>query len=194
MILYCITGYFEVLTSDLKEPSWQRLHREANDDHVKRLMAVFEKHPHGYYQPIIVNIPNVDSVAQLKDDELDHYNLEVIGGNHSRIAYQRLLDRSIHISIFKKRVVKIYCGLTNEQARLVGLETNSVHQVNLKDGYNDIIFGMRAMLYSEAGMSNKKSIDEEPTPSDPSLIQRWKSKLVTATGSESVSCNTNKYV
>lgn len=119
----------------LVEPSFADLRREADDKYIERLVKQFLSQPCAYYHLMVVNVPGL-SIQNFNPNEMDKYRLEVIGGNHSRLAYQNIMKQKTLDSekkrLYQNKLVKVYCGLSHEEAMRIGAESNKVHSVYLK--------------------------------------------------------------
>lgn len=172
------------------EPEWTRLHRSSSEKQVQQLVKEFAEHPSSYFHLLVVNIPNLNSKQFFDDKKLNgEYSLETIGGNHSRLALQELCKGDQHEQ-FRRRLVKTYFNLTPEEARLVGRESNRVHQLALKEDFLTEVEEFRAMLFVTAGTVCKKAMEEDEPPTDTNIIQRWKLALQSLTASRDVSIDT----
>ena len=74
-----------------------------------------EKEPEGNYGMTYVLVKNCTK-ANFKQDKLEEYEYEVIGGLHNMTAAKALHKKYPENPHFKGRYARVYCGLTTEEA------------------------------------------------------------------------------
>ncbi|GBG72083.1 hypothetical protein CBR_g11017 [Chara braunii] len=108
--------------------------RELDEDHVQSIMDSMLKHPTGDHLPF-VGLMDPGQASRKEEVDLatlrnDHYDIFVLGGNHSREARERLSCMNPDNDDYKCNVCYVYVGLTVDEARQVA------HMHNLVAGYH----------------------------------------------------------
>ena len=110
--------------------------RNHDEQFVKALKEEMKKNPSRLVSPI-VGIPVLSSQQEFDQKHPNYYKYETIGGNHSRIALQELLDEYPCDQRYKSRQVAVYSGLTNDQALKLAARHNQAtsftHVVTTQD-------------------------------------------------------------
>ena len=120
--------------SNLIEPSPRRLVRSVDSEHVQFLTEEFKTNSTSFV--ILAGfVENDCDVLSLREPDCGT-EVEVIGGNHSRIALQYLLA-SGYLTEETVRV-KLYSGLTDDEALEVGVFHNSQAQKSKKMTFMDV--------------------------------------------------------
>lgn len=133
--VYSFSGdCIDVHISNLIEPSPRRLVRPVDSEHVQFLTEEFKSNSTSFV--ILAGFVEDDcDIPCLKEPDCGT-EVEVIGGNHSRIALQYLLA-SGHLTEETVRV-KLYSGLTDDEALGVGVLHNSQAQKSKKMTFMDV--------------------------------------------------------
>lgn len=172
---------------NLKEPSSTNLVRVPDESHTKQLEKEFRRKPFNYYTLMVVNIPGLSDIP----DNIQTCKLETIGGNHSRIALKNILkDKELSSEERKKyeeRLCAVYCSLTPQEAKRVGLEHNTIHRFGKDIDIFARIECFRSTLFQRAGFNKKSDTKTKETPVDKNLLNEWKNDLEMITGVENVS-------
>lgn len=85
-------GPQKVLVSSLKAPMKDYTLRDLDEVFVKSLVTEFKDNEVPFGQkPLLAIIKGLSRPNEFKEDKLDSYELEVIGGNHRRAAMQAML-------------------------------------------------------------------------------------------------------
>ena len=117
---------FQIPVMKLVSPATSRLIRTPDETFIEMLKAEMLTNRMNEVSPII-------GVVQLKSGELFHkenatsYMYECIGGNHTRIALQQLINENKSLASDKHctcRSVSVYVNLTDEQAQHVAHRHN----------------------------------------------------------------------
>ncbi|CAH1242448.1 Hypp6713 [Branchiostoma lanceolatum] len=110
--------------------------------------------------------------------KLQDYTYEVIGGNHTRLALQKLHSEDPDEDIFKTTMARVYCDLPDSLARKVGIDHNKI-QFALPPSAAGRLFSFRAAAYAEAGYTDEADL----TTVEPLLMKdkesRWMDGLIT---------------
>lgn len=157
------------------QPAKERLFRPPDDSHIEELKESFRKNSVGVIAPLIAHIPNTLPNDVIKDGiSTGQYFLEVIGGNHTRIALQDICaEMGIH-----KCTVKIYGNLSDSQALFLAHEHNLMHNVTKYTSFKDYVTCFRSVLLQK--LEPLDTISEEPIPND--TVLEWKRVLVNILG------------
>ncbi|XP_076081020.1 uncharacterized protein LOC143051911 isoform X2 [Mytilus galloprovincialis] len=178
---------------NLKEPSSTNLVRVPDESHTKQLEKEFRRKPFNYYTLMVVNIPGLSDIP----DNIQTCKLETIGGNHSRIALKNILkDKELSSEERKKyeeRLCAVYCSLTPQEAKRVGLEHNTIHRFGKDIDIFARIECFRSTLFQRAGFNKKSDIQTKETPVDKNLLNEWKNDLEMITGVENRKKLNNKF-
>lgn len=155
-IAYRFLDIFKLLDPPLK----YRV-REPNEEFIDKLADVMiEKKSIS-----ILNAPNVIGMIEIEKSEFreEHfplYKVYIIDGNHSiraqRLAYNRSKD-----PLFKFRGVNIYCGLTEDEALLLGISRNEDTEQFVKFSDFQKVDVLRRRLYH---MTDTPEVCEPPEP------------------------------
>lgn len=92
MFIVCwITDPISVLTSRLVGPREANCLREVDEIFVKKLKKEMSKSQFvPFKKPLVCIVKGLFIQSEFKKEALDRYELEVIGGNHRRVAMQGL--------------------------------------------------------------------------------------------------------
>ena len=108
VFFFLYAGYYDVDVKQLVEPDWIRLCRQVDQDHVAELKSQFLRAPGSYFTMMVahINLPRTSFVST----HMSEYSLEALGGNHSRVELQQILEEEPpnKCSPFQKRKVKVY--------------------------------------------------------------------------------------
>ncbi|XP_035657765.1 uncharacterized protein LOC118403262 [Branchiostoma floridae] len=161
------------------EPMWKRLCRHADPGHVDKLVTAFKNCRDGPYTILAVHIVGV-APADFNKRNLQGYTYEVIGGNHTRLALQKLLAEDPSADAYRNVRARVYCDLSDSLAKRVGMDHNNIHFA-LESTSADRLFTFRAAAYAEAGYTNEADLTTvDLTPSQKKQIEDpWKDGLVT---------------
>lgn len=146
VIVYFIStaDSFKVKVNLLTAPSLINQVRGVDEKHSQKLQKEMEKNPDCQYLKLLVHIPGVVA-ADVVHDKINSgdYNLEVIGGNHTRIALQSMKQA-------KKEFVDaaVYAGLSPIQALSLGIKHNDTHNHAKAMGFHDYVHLFRKIWHN----------------------------------------------
>lgn len=107
--LVIFTETLKVLASTLAPPRLDYTLRKLSEDFVKSLEQEMVLRPLNFGKPLIAVVRGISQPSDSKEEELDTYVLEVIGGNHRREAIKNL--NSVNSQEHHKFVdVELFCG------------------------------------------------------------------------------------
>jgi len=154
----------------LCQPATERLFRVADADHVSNLGKAIHDSKLGLISPLICHIPDpqTNNVTRKKLED-GIFILEVIGGNHTRIALQQ---GSVH----KTCAIKLYSNLEDPQALYLAHEHNKAHESVKTTSFEDYARCFRQQLYI---VLEKDCVDTELTKESKT---KWKQHLVSILG------------
>jgi hypothetical protein len=128
-----------VPTAALIPPHPTRLFRPLCEDHVNRLAK--ELHIHPTEKPLILgHIPDI-SAAAIEKSSLQGgiYDIECIGGNHTREAIKGLRSDDPQNEYLKFWPVRLYAGLTDQQALAKGHLHNMRHKLARQTTFEELV-------------------------------------------------------
>ena len=120
------TGNYALPISCLLSPRKERSIRDPNEHFIASLKLEMYENRTSHVAPMI-------AIVRLRDDEQfdskhpEAFTYETIGGNHSRIALQQLLNENDNLRQdpqFSSWRVSVYSRMTNEQAQHLALRHN----------------------------------------------------------------------
>ena len=106
----------------LIEPAQTRLLRKVDKFFVERLKAAMLENPSSDSAPIVALV-QLDDEQEFDPDKSHTYAYETIGGNNSRQALQEL-NRECDHPLYRTKLVSVYKGLTDQQARRLAAKHN----------------------------------------------------------------------
>ena len=112
--------------------------REIDRKYLASLKERIVTYPTAHVAPLLANVQL--SPGQAFDSEnLEGYNYEMIGGNHSREAYQLLLEDPVHRlhESFHFRPTAVYANLSDNEALALGRQHNLSSEVQLPSKFQD---------------------------------------------------------
>ena len=183
-------------------PRKERSIRDPDEHFVASLKLEMLENRTSHVAPMI-------AIVRLRDDEQfdskhpEAFTYETIGGNHSRIALQQLLNENDNLRQdpqFSSRRVSVYSRMTDEQAQHLALRHNRATDFTCKMTTQDKVHCIKFMVYFPCTYINnfctkvhlcrlrlyaiaKKSLTEEP----PEKNSEWKSSCA-STLMMTVSC------
>lgn len=178
-------GDRDVLIELLKEPAKARQIRKLKEEHVERIKQDMLKNPNSSFTILAVNITDV-SKEDYQEELLHTYNLEVIGGNHTRAAQVFMFSNgdAENKDNYKFSRVRLYCKLNNEEANYIGLTHNETMKLVLHESLPDRLKLYRQQLMMSGDMG--VNLDQDP-PKNHKILQKWKESLIQILGLENVS-------
>lgn len=121
------------------EPTSSRLVRPVDRVFVESLKREMLSNPTTDVAPII-GLVRLHSTEEFDRLHPEAYTYETLGGNKSRTALAELLSENVELasdSRFSKRMVSVYCNLSDEEAQLLAVKHNRqqsfVHHMTTQD-------------------------------------------------------------
>lgn len=106
------------------------------------------------------------------------YEIECIGGNHTREAIQSLHNEDPEIEHFITWPMRLYCGLSDSQALAKGHEHNKLHDTSRRSSFEDLTKYFRKELTSQLQDANLLNTDGTFPSSIPHKnLMTWKRRL-----------------
>ena len=108
------------------EPAASRLIRRPHEPYIKGLKEEMRKNPTCDVVPIVAMVKLRDG-QKFDETHPEAFVYETLGGNHSRIALQELLDEDEKLAglpYYRLRLVSVYSGLSDKQATHLALRHN----------------------------------------------------------------------
>ncbi|XP_019622105.1 PREDICTED: uncharacterized protein LOC109468291 [Branchiostoma belcheri] len=173
-------GNFEIPVDRMVSPHWRRLCRQPEPSHVEDLRVKFKATPDMSFTVLAVHLPGITPEA-FQPNEIATYEYEVLGGNHTRLALQKLRQEQPDNTSFQTRMAKVYCGLPDSLAKRVGIVHNDAN-FYLPAVLKDRLYTFRAAVYAEAGFTDEASLTTVEPPRNKATEGRWKDGLCTMLG------------
>ncbi|XP_019616710.1 PREDICTED: uncharacterized protein LOC109464217 [Branchiostoma belcheri] len=173
-------GTYSIPIQHLKQPAWKRLVRVADRQHVDKLKKVFV-HTSVQATILIGNICNI-TAEQFEESEINNYEYEVIGGNHTRIALQEILQETPDQLENTTVHLNVYCGLPDDMAKRLGMDHNNAINCSKPETTLDRLTSFRASLYNKAGYSSPDDISSVEPPTERATLSAWKDGLAIMLG------------
>ena len=127
-------------------PKEGRTTRVIDETYLQYLEAKIRANPNAVVAPLVANI-TLPPGNHLEEGNLEYYDFEMIGGNHSRLVFQRLLNSPLFKSnpAVTHRSAVVYANLSVE-AVVVGQEHNAAAEDHLASKFQDEVHLARNML------------------------------------------------
>lgn len=119
--------------NNLVSPDADRLVRPISTEHVQYLEKSFQCTPGGEFHLLVGNM--VDGEIE-KAGEAGGAKIEVIGGNHSRLALTSLHRRGLRAATVK---CVIYQALSSEEALKIGIHHNTINSKSRQMSFVDTV-------------------------------------------------------
>ena len=136
---HTILGQFHLPIACLKEPTSARLVRAVDRIFVECLKREMLANPTTDVAPMI-GLVHIQPGEEFDRRHPEAYTFETLGGNKSRTALVELLQENADLAAdprFSKRMVSVYCNLTDEEAQLLAIKQNRqqsfIHQMSTQD-------------------------------------------------------------
>ncbi|CAH1242537.1 Hypp6814 [Branchiostoma lanceolatum] len=171
-----LVGDYVIPVDKMITPLWKRLCRHPDQSHVDALAAKFKGCPGGQYTILAVHIPGL-ALGLFKSSKLQDYTFEVIGGNHTRLALQKL-NSEANGANYKTAMARVFCDLPDNLARRIGMDHNKIHFA-MPPSAADLLFSFRAAAYAEAGYTNEADLITVEIQLTKDKETRWKDGLIT---------------
>lgn len=160
----------KVPVSSLHAPEASRLFRMAEESHVEEIKKGLVASNVTLGGPLICHVPGIDPAVITKDVlENGVYLLEVLGGNHTRVALQQLAEEDARFTSWE---VKVYANLCDTQALYLAHEHNRLHELGKHTSFEDYIRFFRVQLEQVLGTGTV------PETVDAEKLLEWKRRLV----------------
>ena len=118
-----------------------------DEDHVGTLIKEMTTRAESKFTSMVCNIPAARSrEVDLKKVKEGSIELEVLGGNHTRVAVQRLHQEMPDSEAFKFWPVKLYCGLSPVQSLQIGYDHNRAHLFGKAPTFQDLVCLFRGQM------------------------------------------------
>ena len=110
----------------LKEPSKEMLIRDCNKVHVQNLKHEILKNPCSSVNPILC-VVNLDEGCRFNKDQKESYSYMTISGNHSRQAFQEILDEQATLrqnKAYTYRLCSVYTSMEKPLLNRLAFKNN----------------------------------------------------------------------
>ena len=145
--LMLCAGCYQIPTMKMVPPKDGRIIREIDENYLQHLEAKIKANPHAVVAPLVANI-TLPPGSQLEEGNLEYYEFEMIGGNHSRLVFQRLLSDPLFQSnpAVTHRSAVVYANLNDDEALILGQEHNTAAEAHLASKFQDEVCLARNLL------------------------------------------------
>ena len=153
------------------EPYDTRKVRDTDEEHVKKLAKEIKSRPWAAFTMMLGNV--VESTKEQLQPQLAMFanpgtiTVEVIAGNHTRTAIEQI-NKETEDDNFQVWPVKLYAGLSTQQALILGHQHNLNHAVCRKPTFEEDVKLFRRKL-------TEVTTGQAATPK---LIKDWKQSMV----------------
>lgn len=158
----CYIGKFRMKLTNCVSPPPERLVRKVNDEHVSKICALLTADPDwGVTLTGLISKVQCQKKSDFRLDYLNQYTVEVIDGNHNLQALKRFQNENGYCVI--ERDILLYAGLSDEEAKSVGISRNQLTSNALPMTDMDYIKLIRQEIQTEYGEGrpgkDKRAID-----------------------------------
>lgn len=129
-----LSGQFTIPVKCLIEPQPTRLIREPSQAYITGLKEEMKKNPTLDVAPFVAMV-KLREGQKFDKAHPEAFSYETIGGNHSRIALQQLLEEDEALAdspYMRSRLTSVYVGLSDEQAQHLALRHNRATEYTSK--------------------------------------------------------------
>ena len=161
----------KVHISNLISPSEKRSIRPLDNKHVLNLVKVFDNKYSGYTTLVgLVLEKNNTDYSSAGDNKI-----EVLGGNHTRVALQTLIKQNgVDICDYEFVYMDLYHDLTDQQAWFVGLQHNEIHESSRPINFADKCTLLRKLFIASKNKHGQLKRKE--------IATKWRSEVAATTG------------
>lgn len=112
--------------------------RNIDAKYLKTLKERVITYPTAHVAPLLANV-QLSSGQTFDPENLEAYQYEMIGGNHSREVFQMLIQDPIYRlqNSFHCRLAAVYVGLSDEEALSLGKQHNISAEIQLPSKFQD---------------------------------------------------------
>ena len=158
----CFLGKFRVKLSKCVSSPPERLVRQLNETHISRIHDLLTTDPDwGVTLTGLISKEECKNKSNFKRENINNYTIEIIDGNYNLHALKRY--QSEHADCILERDVLLYAGLSNEEAKSVGIARNRLTSNALPMTDMDYIKLIRQEVLEEYGEGrpgkDKRAID-----------------------------------
>ena len=157
----------EVSVNCLVAPSPEHSFRDVNTEFVRILEEEIETNPHSQFTLMACCLNKDVNITEVAEGK---HQLQVIGGNHSRIALQSLHLKYPDRPAYQKCTIKLYINLTDQECLRVGYIHNKIHNFALTSSFEDLTKLFQRHLKFKGEKPGKQ------------ITKRWKNSLVEILG------------
>ena len=129
-------------------PGEGRSARPVDEHYLKVLEERIRAAPNAIVAPLVANVHFPQGRNHFMESEMETYQFEMVGGNHTRTVLQKLLeepllrlDQSLH-----SRLCVVYTDLTNEEALTIGRQHNLAGETHLPTKFQDDVKLVRSLF------------------------------------------------
>ena len=159
-VCFCNAGQFRIPVKCLVEPAASRLIRQPHEPYIKGLKEEMKKNPTCDVAPIVAMVKLTDG-QKFDEAHPEAFTYETLGGNHSRIALQELLNEDKQLATlpyYRSRLVSVYSGLSDKQATHLALRHNKATEYTSKLTTQDKVGVCLCPMHCESLYNTKNKI------------------------------------
>ena len=159
-VCFCNAGQFRIPVKCLVEPVASRLIRQPHEPYIKGLKEEMKKNPTCDVAPIVAMVKLTDG-QKFDEAHPEAFTYETLGGNHSRIALQELLNEDKQLATlpyYRSRLVSVYSGLSDKQATHLALRHNKATEYTSKLTTQDKVGVCLCPMHCESLYNTKNRI------------------------------------
>ncbi|XP_078573385.1 uncharacterized protein LOC144860143 [Branchiostoma floridae x Branchiostoma japonicum] len=170
-------GHYDIPIHQLVEPSWTRLVRVADPDHVQKLKTLFLRSPGQTPTVLVGNIPGV-SPADFSVETIKRHEVEVLGGNHTRMALQEILREDPDALHVREVHMNLFCNVPDDMAKRIGLDHNNNMNYSKEMTFIDKLVSYRSSLFHKADHTDPSDVHTKEPTSSKKIKNKWRDGLV----------------
>ena len=98
--------------------------RDVDELFLSQLKISMEENANGAYEPLFLNVKDVNNKNDLDNSMISGYKYEVLGGTHNFLATKSLATKHPECKAFKGRYAWLFAGLSDKEALWVAARHN----------------------------------------------------------------------
>ncbi len=162
--------------------------RAVDDKHFRGLEKEITENPQCNFTMSVGFVRNSSGNVTMKQINNGEHNIYILGGNHSILARQSVMNSDIYscdpkYEHLNKVKVRVYGDLTCEEGLHVGTQHNKIHTLVKAQTFEDDIKLFRQLLFEAGG---KKENEQEDPPEGAEVETNWRELIRNILGLKSV--------
>ncbi|CAB3987115.1 Hypothetical predicted protein, partial [Paramuricea clavata] len=98
--------------------------RDVDEVFLSQLQSNTEENANGVYEPLFLNVKDLNKNDEFDKNMLSGYRYEVLGGTHNFLATKALASKHPDCETFKGRCAPLFVGLSDQEALWVATKHN----------------------------------------------------------------------